>query len=101
MEFVKGLTPDEFDAFNRQCQYDHYQKSTNFGEFKNIEGFKYCLVGVKKDHQLVATALLLYKHVVYLNKGFCYVPYGYNIDYHDEKLLSFFNDSLRKFIQKE
>ncbi|MDD4642586.1 MAG: peptidoglycan bridge formation glycyltransferase FemA/FemB family protein [Erysipelotrichaceae bacterium] len=101
MEFVKGLTPDEFDTFNRQCQYDHYQKSTNFGELKNIEGFKYCLVGVKKDHQLVATALLLYKHVVYLNKGFCYVPYGYNIDYHDEKLLSFFNDSLRKFIQKE
>ena len=97
MEFVHDLSPAIFSEFNAHCLTDHYTKSPEFGNFKTIEGYEHYLVGVKDEAKLVATALVLHKRIPYLFSSYCYVTYGYNMDYNDKALLSFFNRSLSSF----
>ena len=97
MEFVHDLSRDVFAEFNSHCSTDHYTKSPEFGYFKAIEGYDHYLVGVKDDGELVATALVLHKRIPYLFSSYCYVTYGYNMDYKNKALLSFFNQTLSSF----
>ena len=99
-KFVHNLSYEEFTKFNKQCQFNHYTKSPEYGQFKAVDGYNYYLVGIKDSTELKATALVLHKKIPYLFSSYCYITYGYNIDYTDKELLSFFNTSISAFCKK-
>ncbi len=94
MEFITNLNRQEFDSFCLNSKLNHYTKTSLFGAFKEKEGFKYHLVGVKDNDKLIATALLQIKSIPYLASNFAYVSYGYNLDFSNLALFSFFNQNL-------
>jgi len=97
-KFVIDIDPNEFDSFTYKQINNHYTKTAAYGKFKKNEGYDYFLVGVKDDDQLVATAMILRKRITYLFSYYCYVPYGYAMNYTDKELLSFMDAQIVKYV---
>ena len=97
MKFLRNIDQEQFDAFAIDCLYNHYSKTSYYGKWKKQEGFTYHLCGVEKDGKLVATALLQHKKMSFPYGSYCYVSYGYNMDYLDKELLNFINQSVIEF----
>ncbi len=98
--FVKDISAKDFDKFNVLVNSNHYVKMSSYGQFKALEGFKYRLVAIEEDGVIIATALVLIKKIPYLFSNYCYIPYGYNLDYKDQSLINFFNESIKVFSQE-
>ena len=97
-KFVTDINPNEFDRFADKQKNNHYTKTSAYGVFKKNDGYEYYLVGVKDDEQLVATAMILRKKIAYLFSYYCYVTYGYNMDYTNIELLSFMNSHIISYM---
>jgi Uncharacterized protein involved in methicillin resistance len=99
MEFVENLNKDEFDNFVKNHQKGHFLQSFHWGEVSKEKKYKPHFVGIKQDGEIIATALLLEKHLI---KKYCffYCPRGFVCDFSDFELLKFFTDSLKKYCKK-
>ena len=97
-KFVTDIDPIEFDLFTNKQTNNHYTKTAAYGKFKQHDGYDYFLAGVKDDDQLVASAMILRKKITYLFSYYCYVPYGYAMDYTNKDLLSFMNEHIVKYV---
>jgi len=99
MEFIENITKKEFEQFVSSHQKGHFMQSYYWGNVSKKKKFKAHYVGIKKDNKIIATALLLEKHLI--NKySFFYCPRGFVCDYNDEKVVKTFTKYLKKYCKK-
>lgn len=95
MEFVT-LNQEEFEEFSWTHPCGTFHQMTGWGKLKEKNGWKYYLVGVKENNQIVAATLLLQKKVLGPYSLF-YSPRGFLMDYDREDLFCFFTEEIKKF----
>lgn len=93
---LKKVDETIFNEFVENSQYNHYAKTTYWGEHKRKEGFIPHYLGMYDGNHLVATVMMLEKHAPLLGSYF-YVPWGPCIDYHNESLLKELLSELKKY----
>lgn len=99
MKFTE-LSEKEFTTFETNHPYGSFYQTVGWGKLKQRNGWKYYLVGLKDQDEIVAGALLLEKKLP-CNFSFIYSPRGFLIDYANKELLKTFTDEIKKFVQKE
>ena len=97
MEFTT-LTEDEFRKFYLTHPLKTFLQSPEIGMLRVKSGWQVDYVGVKKKDTIIAATMLLSKPQ-FLHKLEFYAPRGFLLDYNDKKLLKFFTEQIRKFIQ--
>ena len=97
MEFITNLSKIEYDKFVSNHPKSHFLQSYNWGEFAKIEkNLTPHYVGLKENGKLIATTLLLQKHLP-LGLSYFYAPRGFVIDFNDQKLSTVFVENLKKY----
>ena len=99
MEFVENITLEEYSDFLNKMDYSHFMQTNEFGEIKRIKGFIPHIVGLKKDKELVCTALLLEKKLPF-NLRYYHIPRGFIIDYDNHELIKEFTNYLKIYCKK-
>ncbi len=99
MEFVHDLQKDEYEAFVRKSSYGHFMQSYDFGEIRSYKNFQPRYVGIKKEGNLVCSALLLEKKMPF-GYSYFYSPRGYVIDFEDRELVTTFTKYLKDYAKK-
>lgn len=99
MVFVENINEDEYEDFVKNHNKSHFMQSYYWGEVMKKKNFSPYYVGLKQNNQLIATALLLKKHLI---GKYCYFysPRGYIINYKDEEIIKLFTDMIKKFAKK-
>lgn len=97
---IEELNSIEYEKFASNNKYITFHQKEYWGKLKETNGWKYKLVGMKKDNEIIAETLLLYKTLPLGLKLF-YAPRGFLIDFEDFELLRTFTNELKKFIKKE
>lgn len=100
MEFVSNINEIEYEEFVSKQSKTHFMKSYYWGEVMKYKNFIPHYVGLKKDGELVATALLLEKKM-FKKLSYFYCPRGYMIDYTNFKLLEQFTTELIKYAKEK
>lgn len=101
MKFVKNVEKDRFDAFAIASPLNHYSKTSPFISFKKNEFYCGDLLGVEDDEgNLIATALMLHKKTKFPFSQFSYIQYGFNLDYNNRELLTFFLNELKNYAKE-
>lgn len=99
MEFITQIQCEEFDNFVLNHPYCHYMKTSAWANYKaSTDHMSPHYVGIKKDNQLLATALILEKKTLLTH--YFYIPWGFCCDYEDKELLNFFLTSLKNYSMK-
>lgn len=91
-QFITNIQPKEHDAFVSSHTLCNLLQSSNWAKVK--DNWDHILVGVKEDENLVASALVLIKHLP-LSFTILYIPRGPIFDYENEKLAAFFMSQLK------
>ncbi len=100
MEFIENLNEEEYEEFVKTNKKGHFMQSYYWGNVSSFKHFKPHYLGLKKEGKLVATALLLEKHLIY-KYSFFYCPRGFVCDYNDSEVLQEFANDLKKFCKKK
>lgn len=100
MEFVENLEELEFEEFVSNNKKGHFMQSYYWGNVSSFKHFKPHYLGLKKDGKLVATALLLEKHLI-RKYSFFYCPRGFVCDYKDFEVLEEFTKQLKNYCKKK
>lgn len=100
MVFVKDISEKQYSEFVKNHSTSHFLKSYEWGKVASYRGFTPYYVGIMKNDQLVAAALLLQKHLP-LGYSYFYIPRGYTIDYSDKALLTFFSKEIARFTKEK
>ena len=100
MKFVKQISKERFDNFNKNHYKSHFMQSYAWGEFAKAEKNLFPhYVGLENNkNELVATALLLEKKLP-LNYSYFYAPRGFTIDYDNLELVKEFTLHIKKYIK--
>ena len=77
----------------------HFLSSWEWGEVSKKRGWTPHYLGLSKNSENVATALLLQKQLV-LGYSYFYIPRGYTADYEDKALLSEFTKLITEYCKK-
>lgn len=93
------LNDKEFTAFAEKHPLVTFHQTINWAEVKKVNGWKKHLVGIKKDNQIIAAALLLEKPTP-IKKSIFYSPRGFLLDYNDSTILNFFTENVKQYIKK-
>ena len=100
MEFIENISKKEFENFvSTNNLKGHFMQSYYWGDVSKNKKFKPHYVGIKEDDELIATALLLEKHLI-SKYSFFYCPRGFVCDYKDTELLETFTAHLKKYCKK-
>lgn len=94
IEHIDGKTHDEFIQKSPYCSLLQSSKWACIKDNWNHE-----IVGVKKDDELVASALVLIKPLP-LHMSMMYIPRGPVMDFNDVELIRFFFDNLKQWAKK-
>lgn len=99
MIFVENIDKNEYENFVKKSNKSHFMQSYYWGDVMKYKNFTPYYVGLKENNKLVATALLLKKHLV--NK-YCYFycPRGYILDYNNLDLIKKFTYEIKKYANK-
>jgi len=100
MKFIKDIPEKEYSEFVKSHQTSHFLKSREWGQVAKHRGFTPYYVGVMKENKIIATALLLQKHLP-LGYSYFYIPRGYTIDYSNKELVKFFTKEIAKFTKEK
>ncbi|MGN1000895.1 MAG: lipid II:glycine glycyltransferase FemX [Bacilli bacterium] len=98
MELIK-LNENEFLSFARLHPLFTFYHLIGWGKLKEINGWKYHLVGFKVNNKIVAEAMLLEKATP-IKKSIFYSPKGFLIDYNDYALLEEFTKEIKKYVSE-
>ena len=96
------LKEEKYENFLKQHPKSHFLQSYSWGELSKIKKklTPYYLGLIDENKNIVATALLLQKHLP-LNYCYFYCPRGYIIDYTNEKLLTEMTKEIVKFAKSK
>lgn len=97
--FVENVNKEEFNNFaiiNKDKIKTHFLGSYEWGELSEKRNWIPYYVGVKKDGELVATAVLLKRNLVF---GYTYVycPRGFSLDYTNLDLVEYITRGIKEF----
>ena len=98
MKFVE-LTEEEFCKFSDSHPLTSFHQTIEWGKLKENNGWKYYIVGVKENDEIIAASLILEKKL-FLKYKVAYSPRGFLIDYENIELLAFFTENLKKKMKK-
>lgn len=94
-----NLEKEEYENFVKNSKKSHFLQSYAWGEFSKKErGLTPFYLGLKKDNEILATALLLQKHLP-LNYSYFYSPRGFVLDYENEKIFNEMTKEVVKFVK--
>lgn len=98
--FIEHVDPVDFNklAFKDGVK-SHFLGSAQYGKVAERRGRIVHYVGMEKDGNLVATALLLQK-TLFLGYSYFYVPRGFTMDYSDRELLKEFTKAIDDYCRK-
>lgn len=99
MVFIDNVEKKEYEEFVKNHPKSHFMQSYYWGEVMKGKNFSPYYVGLKENNQLIATALLLKKHLI---GKYCYFysPRGFIMDYSDKKVIKLFTDKIKSFARK-
>ena len=101
MNFVFDVSFEEYEEFVKtHKQKSHFLQSYAWGEISKIRGLTPHYVGVKSNNKLVATALLLQKHLPF-GYSYFYSPRGFVMDFNNQELLEFITKGIKEFTKKK
>lgn len=102
MNFIENIEKERYEEFVKNHPKAHFLQSYAWGEFaKKEKNLTPHYVGLENNkHKLVATALLLEKHLP-LGYSYLYAPRGYVIDFKDYELLKTFTEEIKKYAKKK
>ena len=63
MKFINNVDEDKFNDFVKQNS-SSFMQTSYFGKINQAKGLKYFLVGLEDNGKLVATAMILEKHLI-------------------------------------
>lgn len=92
------ITPDEFDSFSAAHPQGNFQQTSHMGALREKSGTDVSYVGAREGGNLVAAALVE-THRSSLST-FAEVHDGPLMDFHDEELVTFFFDALKRFVKQ-
>lgn len=98
---LEKLTEKEFNDFAINHSNSIFFQSSYWGKLKQGTGWKYSLVGFKKDGKVEAASLLLFKKIPVFNRYIFYSPRGFLIDYSNKELLKLYTEEIKKYVKKE
>lgn len=102
MKFIENVKKEDYIKFFNSCKNAHFLQSYEWGQTqKEGRGLIPYYVGVVDNKNKLQACALLLKRKTPLNMSYFYVPRGFVIDYHDEKLFAFFVEGLKNFLKKE
>lgn len=99
MKFIENVDEKVFNDFVKQNSSSFMQTSF-FGKINKAKGLKSFLVGIEDNGKLVASAMILEKHLIG-NYTYLYIPRGFITDYNNFTLLKLFTKYLKEFGQKK
>ena len=102
MELVElvNLNKDEYEKFVENSAYSHFMQSYYFGEIRKEKKFKPYYLGLKKNGEIIGTALILEKKLKF-GYSYFYSPRGYIIDYTNRQLIKLFTEKIKEFAKKK
>ena len=96
-----NLDKKEYESFVKNSKKSHFLQSYAWGEFsKKEKHLTPYYLGLKKDKEIVATALLLQKHLP-LNYSYFYCPRGFVLDYEEEEIFNTMTKETVKFVKEK
>jgi len=99
MEFIENLDEKEYEEFVQKHIKGHFMQSYYWGNVSSFKHFKPHYLGLKENGKLIATALLLEKHLIH-KYSFFYCPRGFVCDYKNLEVLKTFITNLKKYCKK-
>lgn len=103
MKLVENISKEEYENFIQEHkEKSHFLQSYVWGTFsKKQRKMTPYYIGMKNEEdKLVATALLLEKHLPF-HYCYFYIPRGFTMDYQDFTLIREFTEELKKFAKKK
>jgi lipid II:glycine glycyltransferase (peptidoglycan interpeptide bridge formation enzyme) len=102
MKFVADVDPERFDKFAIANGMNHYSKTSGFCAFKYPEYYAGDLVGAEDDEgNLIATAVMIHKKTSFPKGQYSYCQYGFDLDYENQELLTFFLKNLKNYAKEK
>lgn len=96
-----NLEKEEYENFVKNSKKSHFLQSYAWGEFEKKErNLTPYYLGLKKDKKILATALLLQKHLP-MHYSYFYSPRGFVIDYEKEELFIKMTKEITKFVKQK
>ena len=97
MKFTE-ITEKEYQQFWENHPLKTFLSSPEISKLREKSNWKTYFVGVKKNKELIAAAMLL-SHKRRFNKNEFYSPRGFLLDFNNEKLLKYFVKEVSDFIK--
>lgn len=87
------------DTFLTGHNKEHFMQTSTWGHIKSLGAWKYEIVGLYKDNNLVASTMLLKRKMPIINKLLYYAPRGFIIDFNNKDLLQVFTTKLKEYLE--
>lgn len=96
-----NLEKEEYENFVKSSKKSHFLQSYAWGEFsKKEKHLTPYYLGLKKNKEIIATALLLQKHLPF-NYSYFYSPRGFVLDYENSEIFHNMTKEIIKFIKQK
>ena len=96
---LETLTEEEYNEYLSNHEQAAFLNTVNWGKLKTSNGWKYELLGFKKDNKVIAAMMLLSKNTPIKKKMF-YAPRGFVLDYHNTEILTEFTKAAKEYVKK-
>ena len=97
MEFQE-LTEKEYQKYWESHPLKTFLSAIEIAKLREKSGWEVFYVGVKDGKKILAATMLL-RHKRHFNQYEFYSPRGFLMDFHNDKLLTFFTEELKKYIK--
>ena len=98
--FEENLSREEFGSLRgKEGVKTHFLGSYAWGEVSGSGNWTPYYTGVRKDGEIVATALILQKKLI-AGYSYCYIPRGFTMDWSDTELLRYMTSAVRDFCRR-
>ena len=98
--FDENLSRKDFGSLrDKKGIKTHFLGSYAWGEVSGSGNWIPYYTGVRKDGEIVATALILRKKLV-AGYSYCYIPRGFTMDWSDTELLRFMTEAVKDFCRR-
>lgn len=100
MEFIENISKSDYEQFvSTHSIKGHFLQSYYWGDVSKHKKYIPHYVGLKENDNLIATALILQKHLIG-KYSFFYCPRGFVCDYNNLETIKIFTEHLKKYCKK-